>query len=75
MRDRRRDSSFGHLLDGEIRAGSRRALHLEIVAVVVMEFLQRFDDQEIDREPDRSAPVGIAAEVPRFGFGRACSAP
>src|SRR5215471_2852468 len=28
----------------------------------MMELLQRFDQQEIHREPDRSAPVRIAAE-------------
>ena len=29
------------------------AFHLEIVAVIVMEFLQRLDEQIIDRHPDR----------------------
>jgi len=42
------------------RAGG--TFDFEIVAVVVMEFLQRFDYQEIDRKPDRSPPVRIAAE-------------
>src|SRR5207237_4152886 len=44
------------------RAG--RALHAEVVSVVVVEPLQRFDDQEVDREPHGSAPVGVAAEQP-----------
>ena len=61
---------LGNLLDREQRAGARRAFDFEIVAVVVVEFLQRLDDQEIEREPDRSAPVGIAAEVPRVRLRR-----
>src|ERR1039458_4620587 len=28
----------------------------------VVEFLERFDDQVIEREPDGSAPIGVAAE-------------
>jgi hypothetical protein len=36
----------------------------------VVESLERLDDQEVDREPDRPAPVRIAAEQPRRGFGR-----
>ena len=43
-------------------AGSRRALHLEIVAIKVVVSLQRFDDQIINRHPDRSAPIRIAPE-------------
>src|SRR5262245_53226940 len=50
------------------RAG--RALDGEVVTVVVMKLLQRLDDQVIDREPDRSAPVRIAAEEARPRFGR-----
>jgi hypothetical protein len=37
------------------RAG--RALYSEVVAVVVMESLQCFNDQVIEGEPDRPAPV------------------
>src|ERR1039458_3553767 len=34
----------------------------------VVEFLERFDDQVIEREPDGSAPVGVAAEEAAGGF-------
>src|SRR5689334_1723699 len=34
----------------------------------MMELLQGFDQQKIYREPDRSTPVGIAAEEPRGRF-------
>ena len=36
----------------------------------MMEFLQRFDQQVIDRKPHRPAPVGIAAKQPRRRFRR-----
>src|ERR1700751_919822 len=39
------------------RAGGK--FHFEIVPEVVMEFLQRFNQQIVHWEPDRSAPVGI----------------
>lgn len=41
----------------------------EVVAVIVMEFLKRFDDQVVDRKPDWAAPVGIAAKQAALGFG------
>ena len=37
-------------------------LHLEIVAVVMVKFLQRLDELIIDGNPHRSAPVRVAAE-------------
>src|SRR5450631_2845647 len=37
----------GDLLDREIAARSRRAFHLEVIAVVMMKFLQRLDNEEI----------------------------
>src|SRR5437899_7461976 len=43
-------------------AGTRRALDGEIAAKVVVELLQRFDQQVVDRKPHRSAPVRVAAE-------------
>src|SRR2546425_3942748 len=46
-----------------------RALDLEILAIVVVELLQRLDEQIVHRKPDRPAPVGIAAEQTRGGFG------
>ena len=45
------------------RAGG--ALDFEIVAQVVVELLQRLDQQIIHRKPDRPAPVRIAAEQAR----------
>src|SRR6516165_10607981 len=51
-----------HFVDCDEPPRAGRAFDFEFVAVVVMELLQRFDEQVIDGEPDRSAPVGIAAE-------------
>src|SRR6266436_6111283 len=42
------------------RAG--RAFYFEVVAVVVMELLERFDNQVVKRKPDWAAPVRVAAE-------------
>ena len=50
------------------RAG--RALDLERVAVEVVVALQRLDQQVVDREPDRPAPVGVAAEQAGVRLGR-----
>src|SRR5258708_5098942 len=43
---------------------SGRAFHFEVLAIIVMELLQRLDDEEVQGEPDGPAPVGIAAELP-----------
>src|SRR2546425_6809547 len=43
-------------------ARSRRAFYFEVVAVVVMELLERFDNQVVKRKPDWPAPVRVAAE-------------
>src|SRR5688572_31262528 len=50
------------LVDRAQPAGAGRALHAEVVAVVVMKLLQRLDDEVVHREPDRAAPVRVAAE-------------
>ncbi len=64
-------ASFGRgFADRAVAAGSGRAFHLEVVAVVVMELLQRLDDEIVDRKPDRPAPVGIATEHSGVRFGR-----
>src|SRR5215475_12082480 len=52
-----------------------RAFDLEVVAVAIVRevlviFLQRFDDQEVDREPHRPAPIRVAAEQPGLRLGR-----
>src|SRR2546427_6523302 len=43
-------------------ARARRAFYFEVVAVVVMELLERFDNQVVKRKPDWPAPVRVAAE-------------
>ena len=32
--------------------------------------MQRFDQQVVDRKPDRPAPVGVATKKPALGLGR-----
>src|SRR5437762_13904904 len=49
---------------------SSRELDLEVVAEVVVKFLQRLDEQVVRREPDRSSPIGIAAKQPCRRFAR-----
>ena len=48
------------------RAG--RTLDLQAVAVEVVIPLQGLDEQIVHREPDRAAPVGVAAEEVRVRF-------
>src|SRR5882724_1924736 len=48
----------------------RRALYLEVLAVVMVKLLQRFDEQIVYREPDGPAPIRIAAKEARGGFRR-----
>src|SRR2546422_11539568 len=43
---------------------SSRELDFEVVAVVVVKFLQRLDERVVRREPDRSEPIEIAAKQP-----------
>src|SRR5438309_12012505 len=50
---------------------SSRELDFEVVAEVVVKFLQRLDEQGVRREPDRSAPIGIAAKQRCRRFARA----
>src|SRR5262249_15811911 len=59
-----------HLAERQHPAGTGRDLDPIVVAEIVMELLQRFDDQEIDWKPDRSAPVRVAAEQTGRRFGR-----
>src|SRR6266478_4467648 len=40
-------------------ARSGWAFYFEVVAVVVMELLERFDNQVVNRKPDWSAPVRV----------------
>ena len=41
------------------------AFHEEVIAVIMMKLLERFHDQVIDREPDRTPPIRIASEHAR----------
>src|SRR5262245_38027315 len=50
------------LPQGQVLAGASRAFHFEVAAVVVMELLQRLDDEKVDRKPNRPTPVRIAAK-------------
>src|ERR1043166_174704 len=53
---------LGRIIDSDelLRAGG--AFDFEIITVVMMEALKRFDEQVIDRHPDWSAPIRVAAE-------------
>src|SRR5215475_643307 len=55
-------------VDGHIAAGSGRAFDFEVITVVVMKFLQGFDDQEVQREPNGPSPIRIAPEKARRRF-------
>src|SRR5580704_7527020 len=50
-------------------ARARREFDFEVLTVIVMVFLQGFDEEIVHREPDRSTPVGIAAKNAAGGFG------
>ena len=62
MRVSRREISAATSHERQHLSRAGRALHLEVVAEVMMELLQRFDEQIVHREPDRTPPIGIAAE-------------
>src|SRR5262249_56913929 len=55
----------------EVHRASRAsgALDAQAVAVEVMVALERLDEQVVHREPDRAAPVRVAAEERRVGLG------
>src|SRR5476649_1323135 len=57
--------------DRDVTPRSGRAFDLEIVAVIAMETAERGDDEEIERQPDRAAPVRVAAELARRRLSRA----
>src|SRR5260370_39859544 len=42
----------GHVVDGHVVARASRALDLELVSVVVVELLERLDDDKIHGKPD-----------------------
>src|SRR5262249_14867195 len=51
-----------HLAQREALSGSGRILDREAVAIEVVVALERLHQEEVEREPDRAAPVGVAAE-------------
>src|SRR5256714_15027728 len=59
-----------HLPERQFRAGASRVFYREIFAIELIVFLERFDQQEIDGEPDRPAPVGIPPEGSGGRFAR-----
>src|SRR6516165_3115176 len=52
----------GGFVEREETARPVWTFNFEVVSVVVMEFLERLDNQIIDGEPDWSAPIGVSAE-------------
>lgn len=48
---------LGHLLQVHHVSGSGRAFDLEAVTIEMVITLECFDDQVIDREPDRATPI------------------
>src|SRR6266436_4267203 len=54
-----------HLPQIRVPVRTCRAWHLEIFPIIVVKFLQRFDQQIIDRHPDRPTPIRISTEHPR----------
>src|SRR5581483_5970478 len=44
-------------------------LNLKAIAQVVVELLQRFNQQVVRREPDRPAPIGVSTEHAGRAFG------
>src|SRR6266511_1600191 len=56
---------------GEVQqpSGAYGAFDLQPAAVEVVIALERLDEEVVDREPDRTAPVGDASEDPGRAFG------
>src|SRR5215510_6838641 len=59
---------FGHLIQVHLASRSGGALNGEIISVVGVVLQQGSDDEAVDRHPDGSAPIGIAAEHAAVGF-------
>ena len=54
--------------EGRALARSGRALDLKAGTIEVVELLKGLDQQVVDGKPDRSAPIGVAAEEARARF-------
>src|SRR5437667_10664528 len=64
-----RGEQFSNLPEREHLPGASRTLDQEIVAIVMVILLQGLNQQEVEREPDRTAPVGISTEEATARFG------
>src|ERR1700676_3456017 len=51
-----------HLAQVHAHAGTGGKFYLEFVPEIIVKPLQRFDQEIVDREPHRAAPIGIASE-------------
>ena len=60
----------GDLLKVEASSRAGGKFGGEIVGVVGVVFAEGFDEEEVDRHPDRAAPVGVAAEEAGVGLAR-----
>ena len=61
---------LGDLLEVCLLARSGRQFDRQVVAKVGMQMPQRLDREEVQRKPDRPAPVGVAAEEAGARFSR-----
>ena len=61
---------FAHLEQVHHLPGTCGAFDFEVVAVIEIEVPERPDDEQVDRHPDRSPPVGVAAEHAGVRLGR-----
>src|SRR5712691_6764504 len=52
----------GHFLERQHVSGADGTFNFERFAIEKMITLKRFDDEEVDREPNRAAPVRVATE-------------
>ena len=59
-----------NLLEREMLTRSGRALDGERVAMEVVIPLERLDEQEVEGQPDRPAPVRVPAKQARVRFAR-----
>src|SRR5262245_2499906 len=53
---------LGNFAEMQHRARSHRAFDPEVVAIIAVKPLQRLDEEKVDRHPDRTTPVRVAAK-------------
>src|SRR5207302_7499129 len=61
---------LGHLVQVHVPAGASGTFNGEVVAIISVELQKGTDDEAIDRHPDGTAPVRVAAEHAGVGFRR-----